>query len=304
MMTEKKPVVLLVDDDGNLRDMASTFFKVRGYRVDSASTYDSALRAIHNHEKDLAVAFIDINMHGAPVGLEILRYIDQMASHRMVPYAWTGNSSLKMETMCLDAGASRVFYKTHKMERLEIYARRPRVLRRLQKYIRDPITELFNFEHFTNQAKLMLTTARDRGQPTSFSLILVDLDEFKKINDVHGYLAGDEALKAFAKLLKDRLRPSDLYCRKGGDEFLVLLPGVSLGDAIIVREHLYGEKFEVKGREGQMVPIHISAGVGHLDRVDIDRRVERALATLIWRADMGRPYGLKADRERKGYKSR
>jgi diguanylate cyclase (GGDEF)-like protein len=98
----------------------------------------------------------------------------------------------------------------------------------------DRLTGLPN-RHAGEQA-LERELARARRTRTPFSLALIDLDQFKQVNDVHGHGAGDEALKQVSRILTSTFRASDFGVRWGGDEFLVLLPDVSLSGAIVFAE--------------------------------------------------------------------
>ncbi|WP_186775779.1 sensor domain-containing diguanylate cyclase/phosphohydrolase [Rubripirellula tenax] len=86
----------------------------------------------------------------------------------------------------------------------------------------DPLTGVANRAHFDNQLE-DLTEATIAGGP-SFSLIICDIDHFKRVNDVHGHPAGDEALKSFAAVLRAHSRDGDTVARYGGEEFLLLAP--------------------------------------------------------------------------------
>jgi len=97
---------------------------------------------------------------------------------------------------------------------------RSRVLELLA--LRDPLTELHN-RRFMND-RLPAEVARAARTGSELAVALVDLDEFKPINDTHGHAAGDRALRAFARALSTGLRSYDLVCRFGGDEFVVLFP--------------------------------------------------------------------------------
>ncbi len=102
----------------------------------------------------------------------------------------------------------------------------------------DPLTELANRAHFSERLQLALAHARRYHE--TLGLILVDLDRFKPVNDIHGHAVGDELLQAVARRLKAAVRETDVVGRIGGDEFLVLLCGpVSRDSARHVAEKIY-----------------------------------------------------------------
>lgn len=87
--------------------------------------------------------------------------------------------------------------------------------------VRDPLTSLYNrrFLDETSLARIQLA----RRQGTSIAIVLIDIDHFKQINDLYGHGRGDQVLQAFATLLHDRMRRSDIVCRFGGEEFVLLV---------------------------------------------------------------------------------
>ncbi len=91
------------------------------------------------------------------------------------------------------------------------------------------------------------------------SVIVVDFDELKKVNDGYGHAAGDEVLKACTELIKSVLRKNDIFARVGGDEFTILLPGATEESAELVIKRIYG-KIEAFNLLGRLPPISISAG--------------------------------------------
>jgi diguanylate cyclase (GGDEF)-like protein len=88
--------------------------------------------------------------------------------------------------------------------------------------ITDELTGLFNHRHFYSQLEQELRRTRRYGHP--LSLIMLDVDLFKQYNDLHGHLAGDEALRLIAARLKKSTRSADIVARYGGDEFGIILP--------------------------------------------------------------------------------
>ena len=96
--------------------------------------------------------------------------------------------------------------------------------------IRDDLTGVHNRRHFVAVAEHEIERARDHG--TSLSLVMLDIDHFKKVNDLHGHPTGDAALKSVGAVLRGTTRAGDLACRLGGEEFAVLLPGLEHAAAL------------------------------------------------------------------------
>jgi len=142
----------------------------------------------------------------------------------------------------------------------------------------DPLTGLFNRRHLTVLSE-ELDIALASGRPVS--LMMFDIDGFKRINDAHGHSAGDTVLVAIAGELTHNARRSDVPCRYGGDEFLVLLIDMDASAAGAaaerLREAVSSSPVHCGGRE---VPVTISAGVAS---ADLDR--DTSLRELIERAD-------------------
>lgn len=95
---------------------------------------------------------------------------------------------------------------------------------------RDPLTGLYNRRYLDDTLARELARCQREGLP--LSLMLIDLDHFKQINDTYGHLAGDEVLKQLAAMLSARARTSDVVCRFGGEEFLLLLPAMTQATAL------------------------------------------------------------------------
>ncbi len=105
-----------------------------------------------------------------------------------------------------------------------------------QQALTDPLTGLGNRRYLEQQAAMEIARAQRSGEP--LSLIAVDLDHFKRINDTHGHDAGDLVVQAFANTARQQLRDGDVLCRMGGEEFAVLLPSTTREQAMQVAERL------------------------------------------------------------------
>src|SRR5579872_1531996 len=109
--------------------------------------------------------------------------------------------------------------------------------------------------------------ARSDRSNQPFALLVVDLDNFKVINDTHGHAAGDACLQHFTLMAQTRLRPGDLLARTGGDEFCVVLPACSLHEgALIARRIIEVCREDAAGCTGNEVPLSVSIGVAQWTR--------------------------------------
>jgi diguanylate cyclase (GGDEF)-like protein len=147
--------------------------------------------------------------------------------------------------------------------------------------VTDALTGLYNRRYFWDALKREIIAARRK--PTVFSVILIDLDHFKRVNDAWGHEAGDRVLQATADLLRTQIRGSDIAVRYGGEEFALLLPGtdgaVAEARADQLRREL--EAFEIV-YDGRPVRITLSAGVAECDasagdETELMKRVDDAL---------------------------
>jgi diguanylate cyclase (GGDEF)-like protein len=153
----------------------------------------------------------------------------------------------------------------------------------------DSLTDLFNRRRF--QADLSRHLAEAKRYGTRGSLLFLDLDEFKAINDRLGHTAGDKLLVALAAVLRGRLRETDLLARLGGDEFAIILPHTRGDQALALAEQLVEairrHPFQAAG---QSVPITATIGVALFpeDGLTVDQLLARADAAMYEAKRLGR----------------
>ncbi len=131
--------------------------------------------------------------------------------------------------------------------------------------ITDPLTGLFTRAYFeeylTGQVARMEALAEE--ERFALSLVMCDIDFFKKINDKYGHQAGDFVIRQVCRIMKQQFRKTDICCRYGGEEFLVILPAATVENAAIaankMREAIEHEVFVF---EGTQIPVTLSCGVG------------------------------------------
>jgi len=126
--------------------------------------------------------------------------------------------------------------------------------------LRDGLTKAFNKRYFLSRLETEIAYAKRHRAP--LSLVMFDVDHFKRVNDTFGHLAGDYVLTKISKLTMNTVRTEDVFARYGGEEFGVICRGVTLGNAGILGERLRSavetERFE---HEGTRMQITISVGV-------------------------------------------
>lgn len=154
--------------------------------------------------------------------------------------------------------------------------------------IRDPLTGLYNRRFLDETLDREISRTRRTGNP--LSLIIFDIDHFKRFNDKWGHDAGDAVLVALAESMGERAREMDLLCRLGGEEFLAVLPRTSIDDALVVAERMRQVAAELPLRHAgqQLERVTLSLGVAccpkHAEQSDA---LIRAADQALYRAKRG-----------------
>lgn len=161
--------------------------------------------------------------------------------------------TLEVSNLALAASAVLIFSHIYEVSRVQAHGKL------LYLATTDNLTSL------ANRARFLDVFERERNHAvrnkTDLSLLLMDLDHFKQVNDLHGHDVGDDVLKYVSATITHRLRKTDLACRIGGEEFAVLLPGANLDRAIIVAETIRKNIADLPYTKGdKIVPLSISIG--------------------------------------------
>jgi diguanylate cyclase (GGDEF)-like protein/PAS domain S-box-containing protein len=157
--------------------------------------------------------------------------------------------------------------------------------------VHDPLTGLFNRRYLEETLERELALAEREGHPVS--CILADIDHFKRVNDEYGHLAGDEVLRAIGAALRRNARASDINCRYGGEEFLLVLPRMPIENALARAEQLRATIAAAPVRYGA-VQIAVTASFG----VAVFPQDGAAVESLIAAADAALYAAKRAGRNR------
>jgi two-component system cell cycle response regulator len=261
---ESVGLALVADDDNDFRQLLARRARRMGLTVVEAEAGTQALRAVAENAFDVLV--LDVYMPGA-TGLEVFQ-----AARRQQPdvqaILLTGSASVETAVEALRGGAYDYLTKpldslatfevslTRALEHRHLIRENARLFEEVQRLaITDPLTGLFNRHRLSESLETEFVRAARYGRPVS--MIMMDLDDLKVVNDNLGHGAGDAVLQQVAQAIRGHVRRLDLPTRYGGDEFLVLLPETSLRDAERVAERIAMEVRRIHAGEH-----HVTASLG------------------------------------------
>jgi diguanylate cyclase (GGDEF)-like protein len=255
--------VLVIEDHPDQRELLELVLQREGYRVITAANGEEALEKLEKEEVHLALS--DIMMPKMD-GLELLRKV-------------RGNPALKHTYLILitariqegdrvrglDLGAddyiNKPFSFSELLARVRVGARVVQYQQHLEhQTLTDSLTGLFNRRGF--EKKIEEEFERVKRYNHAISLFILDIDNFKAINDTYGHHEGDNVLKVIAEHLKDKTRRSDYPARYGGEEFVLILPETSLEEALQVGRKVRSEIKECTfGTTARPFSLTVSIGV-------------------------------------------
>jgi two-component system cell cycle response regulator len=295
-MVEKRPfTVAVVDDDPAIRRLVRLFLRRERYEVFECTTADEARATLADLPWDLAILDRRLpDMDGAELCSE-LKSSTEYRNRYVIMLTGEDEQADKIEG--LDLGADDYITKPFQPGELLARIRAGKRIVDLQKEllesnrrlallsITDGLTGLFNHRHFQDE----LVRAFDESQryERPLSLVLIDIDFFKKVNDTHGHAAGDQVLQAVSRMFHDSIRSSDLAARYGGEEFAVMMPETDREDAISFAEKVRStiEATPINTETGE-IRVTVSIGVATVPRSKLRtaREVIEAADRSLYRA--------------------
>jgi two-component system cell cycle response regulator len=262
--------ILLIEDDEDdyhlLRDCLREQDNHSAFELDWVMTYQAGLKDIERGDHD--VYLIDHYL-GAYSGLDLLKEAVQAGCQAPVIIV-TGQSDRRIDQAALTAGAMDYLVKGNLdgqlLERSIRYAlERSRLLKKIRELaVRDALTGLYNRREL--HRFLEYEIIKSKRYDHAFSLLLMDIDHFKEINDQYGHRVGDEILQQVAQVLINQTRGCDLPARYGGDEFIIVLPETPAVQGWVGAERLRkvveSVNFQITDEKGELERIEITMSMG------------------------------------------
>ncbi|EKN3345417.1 diguanylate cyclase [Yersinia ruckeri] len=232
-----KPKILIVDDHPiNIQILYQAFSA--DYYVCMATSGKQAIDVCINQHPDLIL--LDIEMPGMN-GFDVCARLKSSPDTQDIPIIFiTAHIDEETETRCFNEGAVDFISKPINRNTVRARVKTHLLLKAQSDLLRelvylDGLTEVHNRRYFDKQ--LDLEWKLSNRNHTSLSMIMIDVDFFKKYNDLYGHQGGDDCLRRVAKVIRDALRrPADLVARYGGEEFVCLLPDTELAGAMDIAE--------------------------------------------------------------------
>lgn len=238
--------ILVVDDSPIVTKIVERTLTQRGYRVVVARDGAAAVQAFH--EDNFALVILDVNLPGID-GYEVARQIRKQDDELFLPILFlSANTERKSRIQGLQHGGA--VYMTKPFNEDEFVAQVESLLKikELQDNLaqknrlleemcrRDSLTSLYNHSYFQEIADHELRRSLRYGNDVA--CVLIDIDDFKSINDTFGHPTGDRVLGELAELLLKSVRDVDIVARYGGEEFALLLPMTAVKPAKMVAERV------------------------------------------------------------------
>jgi diguanylate cyclase (GGDEF)-like protein len=280
--------ILIVEDDAVIAQLIYQFLTRSGYQAITTPSAEEADEILKNEEINIIIT--DIKLPGTD-GITFTKNVKKQYNLDVI--ITTGYSSEYFYEDAINNGASDLIFKPIRLNELmlrisrvmrerSLINERDRMIENLKKLsIRDSLTELYNSRHFYAQLDKEITRSDRYLHP--LSLIFIDIDNFKAINDSYGHMVGDKALLLIAKKMKTSLRSLDTAYRFAGDEFTIILPETSSEKAKVVAERI---KSEMKNEslvifDKEIPKITLSFGIAeYIRNEEMEHFVHRADVTM------------------------
>lgn len=251
--------LLIIEDSESQRLVMQRFFELKGYEVRCLADMELLLDVIAEHEPDLLLTDLYIDQSDGFEMAQVLRQWERTAKIPIIII--TGEASPEIRRRVITTGVDDYLIKPVDLHDLAaIVAGTIERSSYLQHFMhRDALTGLLNHGQIRSRLRIELKRAQRQDQP--LSLVMLDLDNFKQVNDQYGHLVGDEVLRQLSIMLKHRLRATDIAGRYGGEELALILTETAGAQAMYVMERLREAFATLPFRAGENT-FHVSFSYG------------------------------------------
>lgn len=281
--------VLIIDDDQTLAEHYKLVLDAADIRAEVISNPQDIFTSLNDFHPELIL--LDINMPGCS-GIELAQIIRLNQDWLRVPltYLSSEQDEEKRALAMVRAGDDFLSKPLSDLELITAVSARAARSRQLSDALdRDSLTGLLKHSRIKEQVDIELSRAQRTGE--NLSVVMLDLDHFKQINDNYGHPAGDKVIRAIAHLLRQRLRKMDAVGRYGGEEFVAVLPRCSREEAHQLMEDIRQRFSEISFPVNQKTfNVTLSAGIASLDAsiTRADQLLQNADAALYRAKSEGR----------------
>jgi len=280
--------VLIIEDKPEDNTILETTLKTAGYKVWTTPSGEEGIKIMRN--VPFSVVVTELHMEGTS-GIEVISEALKINPDISI-VVMTAYTFIELAVEAMELGAYGYITKPFNMSEIKIVVKRAAERTNLlsskkekeqfaEMSVKDALTGVYNrrfLKVYLNNKIFMMNRMIEK-----FSVLMIDIDHFKRYNDTNGHQAGDELLRKACKLFHESIRKGDMVFRYGGEEFLVFLDNADKESAFVVAER-------IRNTVSLYLPSSVSIGVGTFpeDAEDLDSLVGKADAALYKAKETGR----------------
>ncbi|MFJ8234633.1 diguanylate cyclase [Ureibacillus sp. NPDC094379] len=283
------PTIQIIDDDVSMLILLKDVLEENGWIVKTYSNPEKAVKQYFEMKPDCLI--LDIHLPQKD-GFQILEEIYEHNKQHFIPTIMISvNNNKEIRMKAYEKGADDFFKKPIDLDEFVVKIKRHLQRKRLfdESVLIDELTQVYNRKYLIDSLKRFFLDFKRTKQP--FSISMIDIDFFKKINDTYGHLMGDQVLREFAQYIRQNVRSLDMIYRYGGEEFIILFPKSTNVEAKKrLNELIKGFSQVDFVHNGVHFNVTFSAGIFTIenDRITIDEALKEADQSLYKAKKLGR----------------
>jgi len=283
------PIIQIIDDDASMLILLKDVLEEQGCIVITNTNPEMAVRQYFDMKPDCLI--LDIHLPKKD-GFQILNAIYEHNKKHFIPTIMISiENSIEIRKEAYKKGADDFFEKPIDLEEFVVKVNRHLQRKKLfdELVLIDEVTQVYNRKYLVTSLQRFYQDFKRTKQP--FSISIVDIDFFKKVNDTYGHQMGDQVLREFAQYIKRNIRCSDMICRYGGEEFVIIFPKTTNIEAKNRLNDLIKEFSQIEFIHNDIIfTVTFSGGVFTIEDESItpDMAIEQADKSLYEAKSLGR----------------